>query len=238
MAAFIEQLQAQLIQVNAIVFGGERFIKENGQVIDRGPSFRGFSLDSNGLLKASRAEITNSYIDDVVIGKSAVFAGTVDSGPLHASNEIQTPPAGRTWTNNTLIGTIRSDLDVGSIPENGSRTVNFGSGQLGSKQGITQLTFESKFLYYQPPMVVNGVVIGVGRNVFGLRLRIHFNDNTVTTFEDTMGSGININQGRINQSLTVGGGNSGGTLRFNNLPSGPAGPSGTVYRNGNQLMIV
>ena len=72
--AFIEELQAQIIQVNAAIFGGKRFVNVNGQIIDKGPGYDGFSLDSEGILKASGAEIKGHIEAD-----SGTFAGHVEA---------------------------------------------------------------------------------------------------------------------------------------------------------------
>jgi len=101
----------------------------------------------------------------------------------------------------------------------------------GSKQGLSQLVFGYKNLG-------SFVLLGNVMLLNGYTLSIIFNDGTTYNFADTL-SGNTVVDAKINQTLTVGGGSAGGTLRFNNLPTGPGNyPAGTVYRSGNQLMIV
>jgi len=228
--AFIEALEALLINVKGAIFGGERFKKSNDQVIDAGSDKTGFCIAQDGILKASGAEISghieasSGTLKDVTISNLATFNGTINSGPIYASNEIQTPSGGSTFASNTLIDTIRTTLNVGSIPQNGSKTINVLSGSFGSKRGLSALLFESKV-----------IPAGLGNLIYGLRLKIIFNDGTTYTFEDTSSTA----RGKIDQILSVGGGGAGKTLKFLNLPEGPNGlEPGTVYRNGNQLMIV
>jgi hypothetical protein len=151
---------------------------------------------------------------------------------LYASNEIVIPPAGQTWQINTTIQTIKNNLNVGTMGINETKTINFSSGSYGEKTGLSRLEFS---------LIVLGTyntVLGVVP-LLGNKLKIIFNDNITYTHEDTRGTGINVNDGKINKILTVGGGMAGKTLKFKNLPGGAEGlEAGTVYRNGNQLMIV
>jgi hypothetical protein len=122
--AIIEELQSQLIQVKAMIFGGERFAYENGQVIDKGIEHRGFSLDSNGLLKASGAEISGHIEAD-----SGFFHGELEAGPLKANTQ---PVTGQliTYNANTSVRSIiqaelnRFGIQISASPASLARAVS------------------------------------------------------------------------------------------------------------------
>jgi len=230
--AFIETLQSQIIE-----------LKNGGQIKSENykENKSGFIIKSNGDAEFNQAlfrgniDATGGKINNVLIAREALFEGSINSGPLFASNEIITPPNGTTFQSNTTISVIKSALNVGTIAEGGSKSLNLSGGSFGSKTGLSQLVFDSILLYkYQ-----YGWNTGIIKSVYGLKLTIKFNDNTTYTFQDTVNNQQVITEGKINQSLTVGGGTAGQTLRFHNLPTGAGNyPAGTVYRNGNQLMIV
>jgi hypothetical protein len=56
--AMIERIQAELIQIQNAIFGGERFTKSGDSVVDNGADKTGFKLGADGRLIASNAEIS------------------------------------------------------------------------------------------------------------------------------------------------------------------------------------
>jgi len=227
--AFIETLQSQLIQVNGAIFGGERFTKNAlGQIIDRGADFRGFLLDSNGTLKASNAEISGNInaesgsLDNVMIKNQAVFMGTVNSGPLFASNELQTPTDPITFLAGTRISIIHNHFGIG--------THSVAGGNFGNEQGLS-LIINAQAYYGGATTFSTSLIFNNGKSI------------TISDVDSATGGGPNGptygGQRTILQNLIIGGGTAGQTLRFNSLPTGGGSyPPGTVYRSGNQLMIV
>jgi len=223
--AFIEELQSQIIELkNGGVIKSENFqegqsgfrIKHDGDAEFNNGAFRG------------HVEANSGYMDDITIGRSAVFEGTVDSGPLYASNEIQTPSAGIIFASNTTISAIRTGLGVGSPSIDGTPLMlSVTGGFYGSTTGLTGLEF-SAFSF--------GVGIQ-GIPIMGLRLKLIFASEPIITIQDTWSSGRV--EGRITQTLNVGGGSTGKTLKFVNLPTA-AGiyPAGTVWRDSSGYLRI
>jgi len=72
--AFIEELQAQMIQVSNTIFGGSRFTKNaQGQIVDNGPGLTGFRLGSDGKLVASGVEIQSPNFNGTNIADRAGY---------------------------------------------------------------------------------------------------------------------------------------------------------------------
>jgi len=120
--AFIEELQAQLIQVKGAIFGGERFtINTQGELVDNDPSgsnkLTGFKLGSNGKFFAADGDfrghiIANSGVfDNVTIGSGAVSRGRISVGNLivdYDPNSMRRFPASGTYPTGTSVDSIRS----------------------------------------------------------------------------------------------------------------------------------
>ena len=219
MQAFIEALQAQIITLS----NGGRIQSAN---FIEGQS--GFRIKHDG-----EAEFENIKARGHIEAITGFFEGTIDSGPLYASNAIQTPEAGITWQAQTPIQTIRDALGIGPIGTNETKIINFSSGSFGTKTGLARLEFS--IIVFRTFTTAQGYPFPI----VGNKLRIVFNDNTVYTFEANSPANATVNDGKINNILTVGGGVAGKTLKFKDLPGSPEGLAlGSVYRNGNQLMIV
>ena len=230
MSAFIDRIQSLFIKVKAAIYGGDRFTEDRGAIIDHGKNRRGFCLDENGLLRASGAEISghieadSGYMEHIIIGKTASFEGNINSGPLFASNEIITPPAGTTWQANTTASKIGSDLGIGVLTQ--PIAINISSGSYGSRTGLTQLEF-STFL-------LSG---SVSNPFLGLRLRMKFSSGSDVVIQDTWNSGRV--SGRITQILNIGGGQAGQTFRLNNIPTAAGSyPEGTVWRDSSGYLRI
>jgi hypothetical protein len=95
--AMIEQIQAQLIQVQNAIFGGERFAKVQNadgtfSVVDQGDDKIGFKL-SNGKLTASNADLSGNInamggmLNNITIGGNSSYYGKIDYGPFYMSIE-------------------------------------------------------------------------------------------------------------------------------------------------------
>jgi len=221
--AFIEELSAQVITLQH-----DGIIKSS--IFQTGVS--GFQLKSNGdaefnnitargHIEAESGFIKNVNIDNVTIGESAIFLGNISSGPVFISNETTAPVAPQTFNSNTPIRDIINTLGR-------NVTINTSSGSYGSKGGLVTIITNHWYQFYPAPTL--------SRDHYNLTLV--FNDNSSQEFIDIIPIGSNPNT-RITQQLSIGGSVPGKIFRINNLPTGSAGlPAGTVYKNGNQLMIV
>ena len=188
----------------------------------------GWQLDSSG-----RAILRNAVIDghinalsgffqNVHIGSMATFEGSIRSGPLIASNEINAP-TGRTWQANTTIQTIKGNLGIGA---EATGTVNASGGSYGSTTGLLRLEFTR-------PTVTWG---GAQRVID--RLRIVFPSTTFMVEDVRSPTTGNLVQGRINLALNVRF-IQGKTLRFMDLPTGGGGlPAGTVWRDAGGFLRI
>ena len=201
MSAFIETLQAQLIQVQGAIFGGNRFVKENGQVVDLGADFRGFSLDSNGILKASGAEISGH-----IEAGSGKFRGEIDCGTLQVRQDpdgmLRFPSSGVFPANTTtslIKDAIYNFLGIPFIVSDVYRYFIVDSGQIQGKQ-MRRIGFSS----------FNGILF----------MRIYAIDNTAYDFQNNIGS----------SSIWFQLGNGIKKLRLIDLPNSPGGTIGTVFK--------
>jgi hypothetical protein len=84
--AAINTLQSQLIQIldGGVIFGGERFTKDNDgtNIVDNGADKPGFRLGSDGWMIASKGDF-----NDVNISGNSVFSGDIMTGPLTLTSE-------------------------------------------------------------------------------------------------------------------------------------------------------
>ena len=80
--AFIESLEAQVLKIAGIIYGGGRFVFEDGRLVDKGAHLKGFSLDGDGTLKASQIDIDTGTLQNIDIINRANFKGliTIESG--------------------------------------------------------------------------------------------------------------------------------------------------------------
>jgi hypothetical protein len=241
--AIIKELQAQLINVQGAIFGGERFINENGRVIDKGKNLSGFCIEQDGKLKASGAEIsghieaTSGTLDNLTIKESATFLGTIKSGPVFISNETTASVPPTTFNAGTNVNTIVNTIGINKI-------INVASGTSGSKSGLISIITTHSYIRTQT--VVAGTIMFTGyQHTWNFKLL--FNDSTELSFTGTGHNATSTNptspmnnySGTIAQRLQFGGSIPGKIFRIENLPIGSAGLHvGSVYRNGNQLMIV
>jgi len=94
--AFIEELEAQAIQVGNVIYGGARFGFENGILKDKGKHLDGFALDKNGLLRASNVNIKGHIEAD-----TGTFSGTLQAATGDFTGHI-----------NATGGTFRGTLEA------------------------------------------------------------------------------------------------------------------------------
>jgi len=172
----------------------------------------GGDVEFNQAVFRGRVEAEEGYIKNAVIEESAVFEGTIDSGPIYASNNIPGSSGTKSWANNTKASKIKSDLGIGAI---GSTAIvlTVVSGSYGSNS-VKELRF-------------------IGGN-FGAggawKLDIVYTNNTLFSVYE---NGVTTAALTITTVLT------GKTLILRNLPTNAVGlPVGAVYAQGNQLMIV
>ena len=187
-------------------------IKNNGGILGH--------IEASSGSFAGRIEAKEGYLDNVTIGNDAVFLGTIKSGPVFISNETTAAQPARVFNSGTAIRTIVQTL--------GSGTINVSTGFYGSRQGLISVISTAG--------QVGDYGTGVLYPIYTLKLV--FNDATELTFTATNYMGGNVNA-TISQQLSMGGSVPGKIFIIDNLPTGSAGlPPGSVYRNGNQLMIV
>ncbi len=213
--AFIEQLQSILIQVKNAIFGGERFQKNNGQVIDKGAHLPGFALDKNGLLRASRAEISGRF-----------FADSMEAGPLLLS---ESTPVG--MTRNFAVSETAQNI-VNAVRQYG---VFNASGSYGSIS-FNQIEFIHT---YSVDTEIGHIIQGVTYEVY-----IHSN-NSRTLIAKSIKRGItNIIAGgaysestnhsqRLSNSLIFSITLTGKTFKLLDLPLSMPAEAGIVFRKDN-----
>jgi len=174
----------------------------------------------NGTFRG-RIEADSGELNNVTIKEQAVFLGTVHTGPVYISNENTAPVAPTVFNSGTQIRNIRSFLG-------GDSTYNI-NGSYGSRTDLIS--------------IVTTTVAGWDSYSMRYSLRLIFSSGNDVYFED--GVQVNpitgqtgIDYATISQQLSIGGSVTGKVFRITDLPTGGAGlPPGTVYRNGNQLMI-
>jgi hypothetical protein len=154
--------------------------------------------------------------DNIIINSNAVFSGTINSGPLYASNESIITTS-KTFSSGTSISTIWN-----SLGRNGDEQVfTVGSGSYGAKSGLIAISFIYQYTPINP---------GISPSRTYWSMALIFQDDTRIGFASY--SGIPT----IDALLTIGGG-SGKTLRFVNLPVSHGNNVGDVYRIGRDLKI-
>jgi len=217
---FIEELAAQVITLRK---GG--VIQSETKDANGSPLFR---LYANGLFEALNANIAghinaeSGFINNATIGKEVVFLGTINSGPLFAASDTQIPSPAITFQQGARISVIHNHYGIGTHPVTG--------GSFGNINGLT--------------IIQNTQSTYAGAVRFSTILIFNNGQQVVISDGDPFSGGggqtiLSNGQRTILQTLIAGGGEAGQTLRFNNLPTGGGGYlPGTVYRNGNQLMIV
>ena len=207
--AYIEQLEATLLQIKIMLIGGDRFINNNGHVIDRGESFSGFSLDAHtGLLKASGAEISGD-----IHANNGTFRGDLFSGVLFSSNQ----QTGENLPSKTFTSS-QTAKDVYDYYNGKAVAV---SGSWGNNSGVFALNFSTD----QIP-VNSGIGLGSVATRYILDILI-FNGTTIRrTWADASGQ-----RNTLGSSLIIDGGKRGPIFRLN-LPEGGKGLQvGDVYRD-------
>ncbi|MCL2765788.1 MAG: DUF3672 domain-containing protein, partial [Treponema sp.] len=188
-------------------------IRHNGDVEFRNGKFKGH-------IEANSGYINNMDIDNVTIGNEAIFLGTIKSGPVFISNETTVPVPPQIFSANTLVRDLIDTLGR-------NITINVSTGTFGSKHGLLSIitTYWSQTYPTFPPSTSTTYT-----------LRFIFNDGTTQDFS-AQNPNHNWNS-TIGQQLSIGGSIAGKIFIIENLPTGSSGlPAGSVYRNGNQLMI-
>jgi predicted phage tail protein len=104
--AFIEELESQLIQVKAAIFGGKRFVIKNGQVADQGSHLPGFCLDKDGKLRASDAEISGH-----IEAASGTFKGRLEANKGYFIGELT---AGALRSNTQPLFSVQRNFSSGT----------------------------------------------------------------------------------------------------------------------------
>jgi hypothetical protein len=211
--AMIEYVQAQLIQVQNAIFGGERFVKykpENGPayVSDQGSDKTGFKL-ADGKLIASNAEISGiinanggDFNNITITGKSSFF-GNIYSNALISTDEIVSPGVTKTFSSNNRVRDVaeyfgRPGYDVAA---DWNDVFNVTSGSYGTNsyyQNLIRIEINYEVTYRSYDMILYFAN--------GLKVYIYADSSNLNpTIKDT---------------LIIGGGASGKKLRFIGVPQG------------------
>ena len=83
--AFIEELQAHILKITGIIYGGDRF-DFAGNVVDNNKS--GWWLGSDGILKACQGVFKDSYFDGQITAKMGRFGGLIVNSAGTAANKV------------------------------------------------------------------------------------------------------------------------------------------------------
>jgi len=192
-----------------------------------GARFRNINV-TNGTFNA--INVTSGTFDNISIGRNALFLGTISTGPVYISNENTASVAPQIFASGTSIATIRSYLGgVGTFSIYGS----YGA-RLDIRSIIFTMTREVPIYNPVTGVFVMTMPVYSMRIVFASGNDVFLEDKPTPTYPPY----YDVVSAVIGQQLSIGGSESGKTFVINNLPEGGAGlPTGTVYRNGNQLMI-
>jgi hypothetical protein len=237
--ATITALETTLLKVQNAIFGGERFYKFLGHVIDQGPDKPGFMLGANGVLKASNAEIsgtvnatdgvfngtvnaTSGRFANVEILENSLFQGNITSGPLVLSNDS---PVGTTYTLNSgsSAKTIRSKIVQGAGQSLDSGTYPV----IGSYAGKQLVQIGYVYDYKSP----NG-------NRFKLSIYAYYSDgtNNKIAYLEEYDKDV-VENDAISSTLTFAFTTSGKTFKLINLPETPIAAN-VVYKDGNGFLKI
>jgi hypothetical protein len=156
--AMIEELAAQLIQISkgGAIFGGERFTKNSGGtgVVDNGTDKTGFRLGTDGILKASRAEISGSFFANMQTAGFETYA-------LPMVGSIRAYAIGN-WINGAFFGTKSSNVKDITRLATGRFFLNLGPG------GMVLSSTCNAFGYYTRSESVNENYPGQWINKWGM----------------------------------------------------------------------
>jgi hypothetical protein len=228
--AFVKYLQALEITLSELTENGKT---QRGSIKSQNykQGASGFKIDYNGDCEFNNGkfrghvDVDSGELNNVTIKEQAVVLGTISSGPVYISNESTAPVSPRIFGSGTTIDIIRTFLG-------GNGTFNI-SGSYGSRTDLISIvttTVKTVNLIIPPQNII-------ARDVPVYSLRLIFSSGNDVYLENT-NSNSSITSATISQQLSVGGSISGKVFRIIDLPTGGAGlPPGTVYRNGNQLMI-
>jgi hypothetical protein len=211
--AFIERLQAQLIEVQAAIYGGDRFKEEGGQVVDYGSHLPGFSLDKDGLLRASMVNISGRFKAD-----------SLEAGPLSVSESTPTGVTRFFSANETAKNIISTVREYGIFNATGT----YGNLSLNQIQFIHTITMDSSYPYvytyytYDVYVFVNNSRVQVAKTV--RKGRTNVTNNAYDESENHSPRLAN----SLNFSITL----TGKTMKFHDLPTSVPAEPGTVFRVG------
>jgi hypothetical protein len=227
--AMIERIQAELIQVQNAIFGGERFSRSGDSVIDNGAGKIGFMLGADGRLIASDVIISgiinalSGRFSNVEILGNSLFQGNITSGPLVLSNDS---PTGVTHTLNSGASAIeiRNVMLTAAgepINNNGTYTV---TGSYSNKQLV-----KIGYIYdYRSPNGTN----------FELSIYAYFSDGTNSriAFRKEQSKDV-VTNNTISSPLTFAFTTTGKTFKLTNLPSTPIAPN-VVYKDSDGFLKI
>ncbi|MCL2245470.1 MAG: host specificity factor TipJ family phage tail protein, partial [Treponema sp.] len=217
MDAFIETLSAQKILLkNGGIIQSDNYdpVNKIGWMID----YLGNAVFNNatvrGHIDAESGSIRNLNIDNVTIGKEAVYLGIIKTGPVFISNETTAPIEPRVFAANTRIRDIVEALGPNA-------TINVSTGYFGTIQGLKTVIVSLR---------------STGVFSYTYTISLIFNNSVPYEISDTGNISPPPTLGAV---LSLGGSIPGKIFIMENLPIGSEGlQAGSVYRNGNQLMIV
>jgi hypothetical protein len=214
--AMIEWIQAQLIQISGEIFGGERFVRSQNTVVDRGNEYTGFKLGIDGILKATSAELTGIYING-----NSKFYGEIESPVFKVNQGLLVSDNVRSTGSNKNIRTFIQEefvfLDLTINEENPHITKDV----MGSHQGKDVI----KVHYYLNTYSPNRPVMDYSY------IEIFYADGTIAKAEYS-GSYGTISGLQFRYAVP-----SGWKVQMNNIPSEDPHISGVVWRQGTDLKI-
>jgi hypothetical protein len=224
--------------VFAALMSAREYVVEDGWIHskDYSPGLSGWAIFGDGRAEFNtvtvrgRVEADSGELNNVTIKETATFLGTIKTGPVYISNENTAAVTPRVFGSGTAIDTIRTYLGG-----NGTFNINGSYGSRTDLISIVTTTAKTVNLVIPPQ---NNIV----SNAPVYSLRLIFSSGNDVYFENTPSPTYpphsSITSATISQQLSIGGSVSGKVFRITDLPTGGAGlPPGTVYRNGNQLMI-
>ena len=215
MAAFIEQLQAQLIQVQGAIFGGERFVKKDGQVIDNGINRTGFYVGQDGILKASGAEISGD-----IYANNGFFRGDLVSGAMISSNQDTDAMPPITFSANHTARDVYNHYGR-------SGTFPIESGSFGGQGGVIAITTR------MDRVSVSGPGLGGSADRYNVDIQI-VNQAPITRSWYDHANGRNT----LGAALVLDGGRGGKTFILNGIPNHSNVGVGQLFTDdGNVLRI-
>jgi hypothetical protein len=222
-----------LIQIldGGAIFGGERFTKSGQNIVDNGANKTGFRLGADGRLIASNAEISGTVnassgaFDSVTITGKSSFSGNIYSNAIISTDETISPGVEKTFSSGEGVKNVFRYYGYPSYdPQNdSSQIIDVASGSYGNYNDLIRIELRYKNHDDSQSNNTYTMVLYFRTNSAVIRFGTHNDPNP-----------------SIGNTLVIGGGASGKTLRFIDIPNGVDDDTedGVVWRDNSGFLRI